>query len=126
MRVDAQGKKETWRNGVLFIGTKGSLLADYNRRRLLPDDQFKDFKEPLKSIPDSIGHYNEWIQAIKSGGQTLCNFDYSGALTETVLLGNVAYRAGERFSWDGANLKVVNCAKAEALIRREYRKGWEL
>jgi predicted dehydrogenase len=126
MREDAKGKKESWGNGVLFIGEKGMLLADYGRYRLLPDEQFKDFTPPEKSIPDSIGHYNEWINAIKTGTQSLCNFDYSGALTETILLGNVAFRAGEKFTWDAANLKPVNCPRAESFIRREYRKGWEL
>ena len=126
MREDGKGKKESWGNGVLFVGEKGMLLADYGRLRLLPDEQFKDFAPPPKTIAESMGHYNEWIHAIKNGGQSLCNFDYSGALTETVLLGNVAYRAGEKFGWDGANLKAINCPKADALIRREYRKGWEL
>lgn len=122
MPKDAKG----FGSGVLFVGEKGMLVADYGRLRLLPEEQFKDFVRPPKTIADSMGHYNEWVHAIKNGGQSLCNFDYSGALTETVLLGNVAYRAGEKFSWDGANLKVINCPKAEALIRREYRKGWEL
>jgi len=126
MREDAKGKKESWGSGVLFIGEKGMLMADYGRYRLLPDEQFKDFKAPAKTIADSIGHYNEWFHAIKNGGQSLCNFDYSGALTETVLLGNVAYRVGEKFSWDAANLKPINCPKAEPLIRRTYRAGWEV
>jgi len=126
MREDAKGKKESWGSGVLFIGEKGMLMADYGRYRLLPDEQFKDFKTPPKTIAESMGHYNEWFHAIKNGGQSLCNFDYSGALTETVLLGNVAYRVGQKFSWDAANLKPINCPKAEALIRRDYRKGWEV
>ena len=115
-----------WHNGVLFLGDKGQLVADYGRYQLAPQASFVDFAPPAPSIPDSIGHYAEWIQACKSGGATTCNFDYSGALTETVLLGVAAYRLGEGFEWDAMNLVAKGRQEAEALIRHEYPKGWEL
>ena len=118
------GDMPNWKAGVLFVGTKGMLLADYTKHRLLPESQFADFKAPRRSIPESIGHYEEWIQACKTGGPTTCNFDYAGALTEAVLLGNVAYRAGHRIEWDAANLKVTNDPAAMNFVAREYRKGW--
>jgi predicted dehydrogenase len=121
-----QKKRREWGNGILFVGEKGMLLANYGSLELLPEEKFADFAPPAKSIPDSIGHHNEWFEAIKGRGTTLCNFDYSGTLTETVLLGTVAFRAGERLEWDAANLKIKNSAKAQALVRREYRKGWSL
>ncbi|HCS51154.1 MAG TPA: oxidoreductase, partial [Planctomycetaceae bacterium] len=52
--------------------------------------------------------------------------DYSGALTEAVLLGNVAYRVGERLEWDAENLKATNCSQADQYIRKTYREGWEV
>jgi len=76
--------------------------------------------------PNSPGHHQEWISACKTGSTTTCNFDYSGALTESVLLGNVAYRTGKQLQWDAEHLKAANCPEAEKLIRREYRKGWSL
>ena len=79
-----------------------------------------------KSIPRSIGHANEWIAACKTGRPTTCSFNYSGPLTETVLLGNVVYRAGEKLQWDPESLKATNCLEAERFLRREYRKGWTL
>jgi predicted dehydrogenase len=112
-------------DGVLFIGDKGMLLADYGNRKLLPEKDFTDFVPPPKSIPASIGHYKEWVEACKTGGKTTCNFDYSGALSEAVLLGNVAYRLGKGFDWDGKQLKASE-ADAEKYIRKEYRKGWSL
>ena len=65
--------------------------------------------------------------AIKNGGQTTCNFAYSGALTEAVLLGTVSYRSGQSIDWDAKNLKVLNDqGLAGQLIHKEYRKGWVL
>ena len=115
-----------WGLGVLFVGEKGMLAADYGQRQLLPADKFKDFAPPPATIADSIGHWAEWVQACKTGSPTTCNFDYAGTMTETVLLGVVAYRSGERLAWDAANLKVTNSSAADALIRKEYRPGWEL
>ena len=113
-------------SGILFVGEKGLLYADYNRRQLLPADQFADVARPEPSIPESIGHHAEWIQACKTGSPTTCNFDYSGPLAETVLLGNVAYRTGKKLEWDAANLRATNAPEAAQFVKREYRSGWTL
>jgi predicted dehydrogenase len=121
-----EGKVPEWRNGVLFVGSKGMLIADYERRQLLPEDNFLGFEPPAEFIPASIGHHKEWIRACKTGAATSCNFAYGTALTEAVLLGNVAYRTGLKLEWDAPRLKAVNARVADNFIRSEYRKGWEL
>jgi len=115
-----------WPNAVLFMGSDGMLIADYNKHQLLPEEKFAGFKPPEPFIPDSIGHHREWAEACKTGGPTTCNFDYSGALTEAALLCNVALRSGEKITWDAKNLKAVGCPEADKFIRRQYRKGWKL
>lgn len=119
-----EGILPPWGNGSLFVGDKGMLLADYDRYKLLPEKDFEGFQPPPKTIPDSIGHHNEWILACKTGSPTLCNFDYAGALTEAVLLGNVAYRTGQKIEWDPKELRAKNCPEADQYIRRRYRDGW--
>jgi predicted dehydrogenase len=115
-----------WFIGVMFVGEKGQLVADYGRRVLLPAEKYKDFQPPQPSIPNSLGHYREWTHAAKTGAPTLCNFEYSGALIENNLLGNVAYRLGEEIAWDAASLSAKGLPDAERLIKKEYRKGWDL
>ena len=112
--------------GNLFVGSGGMLWADYGSYRLYPRDKFKDYQPPKATIPHSTGHHNEWLAACKSGSPTTCNFDYSGALTEAVLLGNVAYRTGKRIEWDAENLTAKNCPEAGQFLKREYRQGWTL
>jgi hypothetical protein len=105
---------------------KGMLLADYAKRILLPQADFKDFKPLEPWIAPSLGHHEEWIHACKTGALTLCNFDYSGALVEHNLLGTVALRAGKKLDWDPQNLKARNCPEADRFIRGVYREGWTL
>jgi hypothetical protein len=121
-----EGKIPQWGNGVLFVGSRGMLLADYGRHTLLPEKDFADFKRPEKSIPDSIGHHAEWVHACKTGAPTTCHFGYSGLLTEANHLGNVAYRAGKRIEWDAKTMRIRNAPDAEQYLGREYRKGWTL
>jgi predicted dehydrogenase len=121
----AEGKLPKWGDGTLFVGAKGMLLANYDKHVLLPEKDFEGFKPPAPYIPDSLGHHKEWIEACKSGGPTTCNFDYSGALAETAMLGAVAYRTGKPLVWDAKNLK-ADVAEADKYIRKQYRKGWSL
>ena len=115
-----------WDNGVLFVGDKGMLLADYGKHVLLPEANFRDFKGPDPFIPRVRGHHEEWIEACKTGKRTASNFDYAGALTEANHLGNLAYRLGKKLEWDPVNLRAKNCPEADRLISKQYRKGWML
>jgi len=113
-------------SGVMFIGTEGFMFADYGSYRLFPQEKYAGFMPPPQTIPASIGHHAEWIKACKEGTPTTCDFSYSGPLTEAVLLGNVAYRTGQRLEWDAASLKATNCPAADKYISKQYRPGWEV
>ncbi len=122
----SEGKVPDWKSAVLFVGEKGMLLSDYGNRKLLPEEEFRDFRPPDPSIPNSIGHHREWIEACKRGSPTTCNFEYSGALTEAVLLGLVAYRCGKALDWDAEALRAKGCPEADRFIRAEPRPPWTL
>ncbi len=115
-----------WPEGVLFVGTEGMLVSHWGRHELHPKAKFADYVPPPKTIPPSPGHAEEWLLACKTGGPTGCHFDYAGPLTETVLLGTVAYRTGRKLRWDPVNLKATNCPEADRFLRRPYRAGWTL
>ncbi|MDA1232807.1 MAG: gfo/Idh/MocA family oxidoreductase, partial [Planctomycetota bacterium] len=53
---------------------------------------------------------------------------YAGRLTETILVGNLAVRAGEgqRIEWDAKNLVSTNLPDLNQYVQREYREGWTL
>ena len=112
--------------GQLIYGEKGTLMADvYGKSpRLIPESKMREFlpNRPPQTIPRSPGHMTEWIEACKGGKTAGANFDYSGPLTEMVLLGNLAVRASKKIEWDAANMKAPNAPEAEQYIRLEHRK----
>ena len=115
-----------WGNAVLFVGADGMLIADYGRHQLLPEDKFKEYKRPAKTIADSIGHHAEWINACKTGGPTTCNFDYSGAFDRGGVVVQRGRANGKKLEWDAAALKATNCPEADRFLRQAYRPGWTL
>jgi len=118
-------------HGVMFEGSNGYLIADFNNRLLFPQGNNADLtyykprtKETL--IPKMNGFQEEWINACKGDLKTSCDFKYSGDLIEMMLLGLVAYRVGKKISYDGETGTVTNCPEANAFVDPPYRKGWSL
>ncbi|MCX5757361.1 MAG: Gfo/Idh/MocA family oxidoreductase [Candidatus Hydrogenedentes bacterium] len=126
--IPAETKLGDTENGSLFIGEKGMLTSGENggATRLLPDSLMKEYKRPKHTIEPSPGHHREWIMACKGGKPAMSNFDYSGPLTEIVLLGNLALRAGQPIEWDTAKMKVMNVPEANAFVTKKYRAGFEV
>jgi hypothetical protein len=136
--------------GVMFIGSKGKLLADcYGANpRLLPlkENALLSIPETIVRVPDE-DHYLQWVNACIAGygnAQTSSPFEYAGPFTESILIGNVAirswmlrdnpggrrtadkYNGRKKLLWDAASMKVTNYDLANQFVKREYREGWDL
>jgi len=117
--------------GVLFIGDKGKMMCSVygNNVRIIPESRMKEYVRPEKSIPRSPGIHEEWVEAIKKGKKSTTDFSYSGLLTETMLLANIAVLMQEHktvLEWDGENMEFTNLPEANKHIHKEYRMGWSL
>jgi predicted dehydrogenase len=140
-------------SGCLLVGDKGILFSpnDYGEQyTLLPEKDFKDYKGPEPTLPRNgkgdEGQKAEWVAAIRGGQAALSNFNYAATLTETILLGNVAMRAGKPhkmkvhdkndkkekevegrlIEWDAEQMRATNAPEAAQFIKPEFRKGWDL
>ncbi len=73
-------------------------------------------------------HKREWVEAIRAGKPeiALSNFDYSATLTESMLLGNIAVRAGEAFDYNPETGQITGSSKAAQYLKPYFRKGWEI
>jgi predicted dehydrogenase len=126
-----RGEGEEMDEGLLFVGDSGKILCGFNgaHPKLIPQAKMDNFKQPPKTLPRSPGNEREWLDACK-GNKTKPggNFEFEGMVTETLLLGNVAARTGQRFQWDRSSMTVAgtNTDFKTKYISPERRKGWEL
>ena len=126
-------------SGLLFAGEKGKLIAGYGGGNpfgargpsgglLLPEETFRDFRQPpetLRRVPD---HYGEWTQACKTGAQTVCPIDFGCEMTEMGILGALALRmgGGRLLAWDAQAMRITNDGDANRYLDPPYRTGWSL
>jgi predicted dehydrogenase len=130
LNVDDAGKTQKKKQGganegSIIIGTKGVLHVPHiSAPKLYPVEQFKDYPLPTA---EQGHHWSIWAEACMNGGKPGANFDYSGPLTEAVLLGSVAVRFPQKkLDWNSAALEFTNEKNASQYVRRKYRKGWEV
>jgi predicted dehydrogenase len=115
--------------GALYIGTKGKILTGShgaNGLRIIPEEKMQAYTRPAKTLPRSVGHYQEWVNACKGGPAAGSNFEYSGPLTELVLLGCAAIRSDKKLTWDAANMRFPNAPESDQFLKLPRRQGWEL
>ena len=137
---------EAPKSACLMIGEKGKVFSpdDYGEQffiKLNDGPKFVHYEKfpGLDSIPRTIPrnefkgdadskHHLEWLAAIKAGKPEMCysRFAIGAQLTEIMLLGCVALRAGQKIEWDGPNMTAKNCPSAAHYIKRENRAGWRL
>ncbi len=117
--------------GVLFRGDKGALMCSVygENPRLIPESRMQEYKRPAKTIPRSPGIREEWIEAIKKGTKSTTDFSYSGLLTETMLLANIAVRMKDKnmkLLWNSEKMEFTNMPEANQFLHFDYRPGWSL
>jgi predicted dehydrogenase len=120
-------------SGSIFVGEKGYLLSGtYGESpRIVPESKMREYKRPPKTIEriegGVEGHEQDWVRACKGGKPAGSNFDYSGPMTESVVMGNLAIRYPQRkLEWDGEKMEVTNFPEANQFVNPPYRKGWSL
>lgn len=116
--------------GDLLVGTKGSLYSSdpWNGNYfLLPEKQFENFKGgPPESLPRSLGHHREFVDACKGIGKTFSSFEIGGPLTELLQVANLSTAVQGPVEYDTVSGKILNSSSANQLVHRDYRKGWKI
>jgi predicted dehydrogenase len=118
-------------HGAMFKGSRGYLICGFDSRIIVPfrnddDMSYYNRRPKEKMLPDMGSFQKEWINACKGDHKTSVDFDYGGTMTETMLLGLVAYRAGKKLEYDGTTGRVTNDEAANAFLSKKYREGWTL
>jgi len=111
--------------GIMFQGTKATLVSGYDTHRIIPE-RGREIEEPKKTLPRSVGHHREWLDALKTRAQCSCHFGYGHRLTTVGNLGNISLWTGEKLKWDPVAERIVNHPEANQYLTKEYRKPWSL
>ena len=113
-------------SGSLIIGDKAKMYAAGDYAEL--GNQTIGAEEMDVDFPRSPGHEKEWFIAMRDSKKpAMSNFpNYSGPLTETILLGNLAVYKRGKVEWDPVNLKPLNDPSLEKIVRPTYRDGYEI
>jgi predicted dehydrogenase len=116
-------------NGIYFVGEGGAILCGgwSGTPSLVPAR--KDFQPPSPTIPRSVGHRREWVDACFAGKpeNAQAGFWYSAPFTESLLVGLLPVLAGkQRIEWNAGEMKAVNTPEADRFIRKAYRDGFGL
>jgi hypothetical protein len=121
--------KELPREGMMFVGDSGKILGSFHGDdpRLLPEKRMVEYTGSAEP-PEVKVTRNEraWIDAFRTGEQSPGTFLKAGAVTETILLGAVALRAGQKVVYDAKDSRITNSEDANRYLTREYREGWAL
>lgn len=116
-------------DGVMFIGDKGIIMADYgysNPRLVGMNDADKiavSIKIPEVQLLDQT---SEMINAFKGNKPSRGSITNAQTIAEAICLGNLAIRMNQRLEWDNKDLQVINLPEANEFVRRKTRSGWEI
>jgi hypothetical protein len=126
--VEADGK-ELPREGMMFVGDKGKILAGFRCEQpaLIPETKMKSYMNGKTISPEEVDRGDDvWIDAFKNKKQSPGSFLLAGPVSETINLGAVALRTRKKIIYDSAKMEITNVPDANKFLRREYRNGWEL
>jgi hypothetical protein len=117
--------------GVFFVGEKGLLMHETygSNPKLFPEGLMEAANAVPKTMPRiTVSHELNWAQACKGQGTTTCPFEYASRLTETMILGICALRAGQgrKVLYDADQMQFTNAPEANQFLTREYRAGWAI
>ncbi|MCF8335511.1 MAG: Gfo/Idh/MocA family oxidoreductase [Bacteroidales bacterium] len=124
-----QEDKELPSEGMMFVGDKGKILGSFrcDSPRIIPEKKMVEFTGSSEPPEDKVVRNDRvWIDAFKKGEQSPGHFLKTGPVTETILLGGVALRAGKKIKYDTQQMRITNNKEANKYLYREYRKGWEI
>jgi len=123
---DLGSGKPARRLGIYFHGVNGTLYANYDTYRVVPEgDRMKDASPPKPSIPPSPGHEREWLDCMRSRQQPSCSVFYHHPIDVAISLAMLSYRLGRTIHFDPVRQQIVHDQEAARLAKPDYRHPWK-
>ncbi|MDB6033880.1 MAG: oxidoreductase domain protein, partial [Verrucomicrobiales bacterium] len=109
--------------GITFYGENGSIIIDGSNYRILDP---KGAEVSKHGGPGGDGpHHRNFLDCIRNGKRPNADIEEGHKSTMLCHLGNIAYRTSHTLLLDPKTGHIQDDRKAQALWKRDYRRGWE-
>jgi len=131
LELEKKYNRQLKNGGTIYVGQRGIMYTgNYaGSPRIIPEDQHRATPVPEKTLPRIKGtHQDDFLRAVRGGEPACSDFSYAAALTEMVLLGCLAIKAGpgRRVVWAAGTMRCPDLRDLGQWIRSESRPGWTL
>jgi hypothetical protein len=114
---------------MMFVGDEGKILAGFRGEspKIIPEKRMVELTGSEDPPREETNRSDRaWIDAFKKGEESPGTFLKAAPVTQTILLGGVALRAGKRVEYDPEKVEITNVPDANQYLTRTYREGWEM
>jgi predicted dehydrogenase len=114
--------------GIEWHGTEGTIILDDTGYEVRPERKAGNLdpvKKPGSGDPRPV-HVRNFLDCVKSRQQPVLNLEVGHRVSTLAHLGNIAFRTGQKLSWDNAAGKIAGNSEANRLVSVQYRKPWNL
>ncbi|MGB7394996.1 MAG: Gfo/Idh/MocA family oxidoreductase [Pricia sp.] len=106
-----------------FIGSEGILDVSRSFLESLPLNIIYEepIENPSEMFKEQNNHYQNWLTAIRSRGDTICPAEVGHRSATVCNVGNIAYWLGEPLNWNPVKEQFEDNADANALLNQTKR-----
>lgn len=127
----AENQAEKHKIGCYFYGTKGTFHMGWRDGwTFYPTNAKGQVLHEKAQLQEPDGHnikllWADFLKAIETGKRPAADIERGHRATTAALLGMLSWKLGHGVRWDGAREQIVDDPAAMALMRRQYRAGWQ-
>ena len=126
MRV-ATGSRLRFNTGAAWFGEKGWIHVDRDGG-LLHASNPKILEEVIGEteiqLYKSNNHFWNFLECVRSRGETVCPVEVGHRSISIGLLGEIAMTTGQKIKWDPIKEEIIGSSVASRLLSRPYRQPW--
>jgi predicted dehydrogenase len=116
---------------IAFIGNNGTLVLDRGGWEVIEEKQSKSkVSKPLEKVSDNgvDMHWQNFTEAIRTNKPEIlhCNVEAASHVATVAQMGNIAFRTGQKLTWDKANSKFTDEKVNKQYTTKEYHNGYKL
>ena len=118
-------------HGIAYIGNNGTLILNRGGWEVIEEKQSKNkvvmpFQKPSDNGLDK--HWENFVSVVKSRKMEdlHCPIQAGAHVATVSQMGNIAFRSGEKLTWDAAKEKFTSDAINKKYLTKEYHNGYKL